>query len=114
MMLLVRASAGMILWAFGFSLLYAQHGLGCVHGWSGMPLMGGTLFRLVLVVTWLILGCGGIAIIRWTGTMPPGFERRLAVACSVAGFFGTLVTGAPVIVSSSCNHDPQTFIQIRG
>lgn len=101
-MLLARASAGMLLWAFGFCLLYALHGLGCVNGWSGVPLMGANLFRWILGLTWFILGCGGIAVMYWTEAMHPGFERKLAVACSVAGFLGTVVTGAPVILLSDC------------
>lgn len=102
MMLLARASMGMIWWAFGFSLLYALHGLGCANGWNSVSLAGGSLFRWILVGIWLVLGFGGAIVIRRAWIMPVGFERSLAVACGIAGFFGTALTGTPLMVSSTC------------
>jgi len=100
--LLARASAGLLLWAFGFSLLYALHGLGCASGWSHVPLAGGSLFLWILGVTWILLGCGAVAIIWWAWTRLAGFERRLAVASAFTGLVGTLVTGSPIALSSTC------------
>ena len=101
-MLLARASGGMLLWAFGFCLLYALHGLGCASAWDGVPLLGGSLFRWILDVVWLCLGCGGVAIIRWAAARPAGFERTLTAASGVTGLAGTIVTGSPIVLISSC------------
>lgn len=102
MKLLGRASAGLTLWAFGFTLLYALHGLGCAAGWSRVPLAGGTLFGWLMVTTWILLVAGAGAIVWWARTLPAGFERRLVLASALAGFAGILVTGSPVAVTSAC------------
>ena len=112
MMLLARISAGMLLWAFGFSLLYALHGLGCTQGW-GVSLLGGSLFRWILVVPWLLLIGGGAYLIWWTRAMGAGFARRVALLCSVAGLVGTIVTGAPVVITSACLPPPMTIDEGR-
>lgn len=102
MMLLARSSAGLILWAAGFSLLYGLHGLGCANGWNEVGLAGATLFRWLLVVTWLLLCVGAAAVVCWPRDAPAGLERRLSVTSALAGFAAMLITGAPVAVTSAC------------
>jgi hypothetical protein len=102
MRFLARACAGLLLWALGFSLLYTLHGLGCARGWSEVPLAGASLFRWIVGITWLLLGASGLALIRWARAAPEGLERRLSVTSAVTGLAATLVTGAPVVLTSAC------------
>ncbi|WP_052507802.1 hypothetical protein [Sphingomonas hengshuiensis] len=102
MRLLLRASAGLLLWGFGFALLYAMHGLGCAREGEGAALIGFTLFRASLIGTWLLLAAAGAAVIWWARRSPPGLERRLALASAVTGLVATIVTGMPVAATSVC------------
>ena len=102
MRFLLRSSAGLLLWALGFSVLYSLHGLGCESGWNEMPMPGGTLFGWVLVPTWALLCLGGAGIVRWAWAAPSGFARRLRLASALAGLAGTVITGAPVVLTSAC------------
>lgn len=102
MKLLGRISAGLILWAFGFSLLYALQGAGCAYGWEEMRLLGGTLLRWILVVTWLLLVAAGLALLRLTRFAPSPFEKRVTLATTLAGAGAMLVTGSPVALTSTC------------
>jgi hypothetical protein len=101
-MVLGRASAGLILWAFGFSLLYALHGIGCTSGWNEVQMPGGTLFRWVLVSTWVLLLLAGAAVIRVAWAAPSRFEKGLSLASALAGAGAILVTGSPVALTSAC------------
>lgn len=102
MKLLARASAGLLLWAAGFSLLYAVHGIGCSRRWDAMPLAGGTLFSWALGIIWLFACCAGMVTIWWAWTRLSGFERKLATTTALAGFAGTVVTGLPIFLISTC------------
>lgn len=102
MRLLARASAGLLFWAFGFSLLYGLHGIGCAYGWHSVELAGGTLFRWVMVGSWLLLCVVGAALIGWAKAAPAGLDRRLSLSSAVVGCAATLVTGVPVAVTSAC------------
>lgn len=102
MTFLARASAGLTLWAVGFCLLYALHGLGCARGWNSMSLAGGTLFVWMLGSVWFLLCCGGIGVLWWSWNRLAGFERRLACASAFAGLAGTAITGAPIVLISAC------------
>ncbi len=101
-MFLARASAGLILWAAGFSLLYGLHGLGCASDWNEVQVAGGTLFRWLLVSTWMLLCLGAAAVIRLARAAPSGLERRLSVTSAAAGLAAILITGAPVVLTSAC------------
>jgi hypothetical protein len=100
--LLARASAGLILWALGFVWLYTLHGLGCAREWNAVALAGGSLFRWVLVVSWVLLGAAAVALILWAKRLPVGFEGRLATTSAFAGAVGVVVTGMPVTLTSVC------------
>ncbi|MFC3125952.1 hypothetical protein ACFOD4_12860 [Pseudoroseomonas globiformis] len=102
MMFLARISAGLLLWAFGFSLLYALHGFGCESGWHEIRIAGSTLFRWVMVSTWILLSAAGAILIWWTRTASVGFEKRLSLASSVVGCAATVITGVPVTIASAC------------
>nr|WP_314073389.1 hypothetical protein [uncultured Roseococcus sp.] len=102
MMFLARASAGLGLWAFGFSLLYALHGIGCASGWNEVQMAGVTLFRWVLVSSWILLCLGAAAVVRWAWTAPSGFERGLGLASALVGLAAMFVTGAPVVLTAAC------------
>ncbi len=102
MKMLARATAGLWLWAFAFLLLYALHGIGCARGWDGVSLLGGTMFRWTMVVTWLCLAIGGGAVILWAKRAPKGLERRLGITSSIIGFVGTLAVGSPTVLTSAC------------
>jgi hypothetical protein len=100
--LLARISAGLILWAFGFSLLYALQGLGCAVGWDDTRLLGGTTLRWVLVATWLLLVVMGLALLCLARSAPSDFERRVALATTLAAAGAMLATGSPVALTSAC------------
>lgn len=102
MRLLGRISAGLILWAFGFSLLYALQGAGCAQGWEEIQLPGGTMLRWILVATWLLLVAAGLALLRLTRSASSDFERRVLLATTLAGAGAMLATGSPVALASAC------------
>ncbi|MCA1197266.1 hypothetical protein K9B35_04750 [Sphingomonas sp. R647] len=102
MRFLVRASAGLWLWALGFSLLYGLHGIGCAREWNRLPLLGGTVFGWSMIALWLILVATAAAMIMWARHSPEGLERRLTLCSTVVGFVSIVVTGAPVIATTAC------------
>ena len=102
MKMLARATAGLWLWAFAFLLLYVLHGIGCARGWDGVSLLGGTMFRWTMVVTWLCFAIGGIAIILSAKKAPKGFEQHLSITSSIVGLVGILVVGSPTALTSAC------------
>ena len=102
MKLLARISAGLLLWAFGFSLLYALQGAGCAYGWEEMQLLGATTLRWILVATWLLLVAAGLALLRLTRSASSDFEKRVTLATTLAGAGAILVTGSPVAFTSAC------------
>lgn len=102
MRLLARISAGLILWAFGFSLLYALQGTGCAYRWEGVSLFGSTMLRWILVATWLALVAAGLALLLLTRSASSDFERRVTLATVLAGAAAMLVTGSPVALTSAC------------
>ena len=102
MSLLARTSAGLILWAFGFSLLYALQGAGCAYGWHEVQLFGGTLLRWVLIVTWLVFVVMGLALLRIAQSATFDLEKRVTLATVLAGAGAMLVTGSPVALTSPC------------
>ncbi|MCW5737200.1 MAG: hypothetical protein KIS73_23950 [Enhydrobacter sp.] len=102
MILLARISAGLLLWAFGFSLLYALHGMGCAGGWTEVQMLGGTVFRWMLVSCWVLLLLAAISVIRLAWAAPSKFEKRVSLATALAGAGAILVTGSPVALTSAC------------
>lgn len=102
MKLLLQVSAGLIVWAAGFAMLYALHGLGCESGWHQRPWLGGTLFRWVMVSTWVALCLATLAIAYRSLHLPPGFTRKVTASTAFAALAAMIVTGAPVALASAC------------
>ncbi len=102
MRLLARISAGLILWAFGFSLLYALQGTGCAYGWDEIQLFGESLLRGVLVATWLALVAAALALLGLARLASSDFEKRVTFATTLAAAGAMLVTGSPVALTSAC------------
>jgi hypothetical protein len=100
--LLSRISAGFLLWAFGFSLLYALQGTGCAYGWEDVSLFGATMLRSILVATWLALVAVGLALLHLIRSATSDFEKRVTLATVLAGAGAMLVTGSPVALTSAC------------
>jgi hypothetical protein len=99
--------AGLMLWAVGFNLLYAVHGLGCGLGWGDRVLLGPfTLLNAALVPLWLMcLALGAVALRRAMRLRAEGVEPALRAAGLVggwAGLMGLVVTGAPVLLPAHC------------
>lgn len=102
MRMLARISAGLLLWAFAFSLLYALQGAGCAYGWQEIQLAGASLLRWMLVLTWLLLVAVGLALLRLTRSASSDFERRVTLATTLTGAGAILITGSPVALTSAC------------
>lgn len=103
MISLIRASAGLIVWAGAFSLLYALHGIGCSARWPTIAVTPGiTLHRLVLIVAWLLCIGAGLALVMMTKGARSTLLDRLARRSSIVGLAATIVTGLPVLLLPDC------------
>jgi len=102
MRLLLGASAGLWLWALGFSLLYGLHGIGCAQGWHRVSLLGGTIFGWSMISAWVLLIATAVAMIFWARHSRAGLERRLTLCSTLVGFVSIVVTGLPVIATTAC------------
>lgn len=107
MALVIRALAGLLLWAGGFSLLYALHGYGCAAGWGARPIAGAfTLLNAALAGSWLILLAAALAWAGWVhASRLPGNQPilwRVAGISAWVGLGGLLLTGAPVLLPAHC------------
>ncbi len=102
MSFLLRISAGLLLWAGSFSTLYALQGISCALGWDVISLPMGSLYRWLLTIVWLIfLALSGWLVRSAMGT-PKGLERKLALSSALIGFAAILITGSPVLLTSTC------------
>lgn len=102
MRLLGRISAGLILWAFGFSLLYALQGAGCAGGWHEVPLWGGSALRWILISTWLLLVVTIVTLLPLARAAPSTFEKRVTLATTLFAAMAMLATGTPAVLASTC------------
>jgi hypothetical protein len=103
MIALVRMSAGLIVWAVAFCVLYALHGLGCARGWATIGLGATSAHRAALIAAWLLcIGTGiGVAVWRWparSGTLVERTGWRLALV----GVAATAITGLPIVTLPAC------------
>lgn len=101
MRLLLRWIAGLIVWAAGFNLLYALHGIGCGAGWDGRTIGPLSVFRWALVLGWLAPATVG-AWLAWRERHPVDRAGRIALACAGVGLTATVATGAPVLFFPAC------------
>lgn len=100
---LLRMSAGLIVWAIAFCLLYALHGIGCAAGWSSAMLPGGiSLHRGTLIAAWLVCIAAGVGIAlsqRWPRTT---LIARTAWRLAWVGVIATVATGLPILILPAC------------
>lgn len=99
----VRAILGPLLWAIGFSMLYAMHGAGCAWGWPSVATPLGSLHHLVLILLWGFFLTGGLVLALWQGRK--GGDGRAAEIVRIGAWTGlgaTLLTLFPVLGISSC------------
>lgn len=95
MIALLRMNAGLILWAVGFSLIYAVHGVGCAAAASWV----GPVMRTI----WLMILGLHVALLLWLYRVDRGTGLdRIGVWTAVAGAGATLITGLPVALPTSC------------
>lgn len=102
MRLLFNATAGLMLWAASFSILYALQGSSCALGWDRVMTPFGTLSGLLLVTSWCIFVAVGALAIRWATKLPRGLEHKLGLSCAIIGFVAIIITGLPVLIASTC------------
>jgi hypothetical protein len=107
MALVIRALAGLLLWAAGFSLLYGLHGYGCAAGWGTQAVAGPfTLLNAALIGAWMMLLAAalGWALLVHAGRVPGNQPILLRVTeiSAWVGLAGLLLTGAPVLLPAHC------------
>jgi hypothetical protein len=100
---LLRMSAGLIVWAVAFCLLYALHGLSCARGWATIGLGVTSVHHAALIAAWLLCIGVGIAIAAWrwparSGTLVDRTGWRLALI----GVAATAITGLPILTLPAC------------
>lgn len=98
---LLRAIAGLILWAIAFSMLYGLHGLGCALGWDRQSVGPFTLFRLSLIATWIV-AVAAAAGLCWFEWGKRGAVARLSLTIAGIGLAGTILIGTPVLFFPAC------------
>ena len=103
MKFLLRASAGLFVWAASFSLLYALQGLNCALRWHDITMPFGTAADWILTTTWSIFMVISSHFIRKANRLPMGLERQLALSSAVIGLVAIIITGSPVLGTSSCS-----------
>lgn len=107
---LARSLAGPGIWALAFAATYALHGAGCALGWAELYLTasaggGLDLHRALLLGCWIgALVAGGALVIRLSRAGGGGgaLHRRLPVAGAWIGLVASLITLAPVVLTTSC------------
>lgn len=103
MKFLLRSSAGLLLWAANFSLLYALQGLSCALRWQHIITPVGTVSSWVLIMTWSIFIVISSLFICKASRLPEGLERQLALSSAVIGLVSIIIIGSPVLTTSSCS-----------
>lgn len=105
MMALLRCVAGLVGWAIAFSMLYGLHGLSCALSWHELQVVGVSIARLLLLLTYFSW-IGGLAWLSWSlrpMASRPGLLSWLAFASAIAGLVSTVYTGLPVLVTGLCH-----------
>ncbi|MFV3077069.1 hypothetical protein [Niveispirillum fermenti] len=99
----LRALLGPLLWAVGFSLLYAVHGAGCAWGWPAVATPLGSLHHVILILLWVLFLAGGLALALWLGRKQGnGRAAEIVRIGAWTGLGATLLTLFPVLGISSC------------
>lgn len=106
---LLLAVSGFVVWSAAFTAIYAVFSLGCWLGWDRMA-MGPTSVQKVLTgAVWLAsIGMGGVVVWLVRRRMRHGLEPMapmlgvLLPAANLAALAATVVTGIPILLTSSC------------
>lgn len=104
MIALLRAVAGLIVWALAFSAIYGLQGLVCGLRWQAVALGPLSLGRALLILLWLAF----VALLSWMNwrfwprRKDSGLLSRLAAATALIGLVATAYTGLPVVSTSVC------------
>lgn len=100
---LVRMSAGLIVWAVTFCVLYGLHGVGCTAGWPSTPLTGWLdLHRAILAAAWLAGIAAGVAVVLAFRAPRPTLIARTGWRLAWVGLIATMATGLPILVLPAC------------
>ena len=104
---LLAVVAGLLVWAAGFSVLYGLSALGCEFGWTDRALAGLSLFKLVLVLVWVLHIVMLAFLLRWSWMRPAegrleNFLRSVGSTLAAAGFAAMIWTGLPILTTSPC------------
>lgn len=103
MIALLRMSAGLIVWAVAFCILYALHGIGCAAGWSSTMLPGGIgLHRFALIAAWIACILAGVVVL-WSLRAPRAtLIERTGWRLAWVGLIATVMTGLPIPLLPAC------------
>ncbi|OWK30457.1 hypothetical protein [Sphingomonas dokdonensis] len=104
MIALLRAVAGLIVWAVAFSAIYGAQGLVCARGWQDVAIGPVGLGRALLIALWLAF-CAVLGRMTWRlrcAWHGGVFLDRLAAASAVVGLISTVYTGLPVVATAVC------------
>jgi hypothetical protein len=94
---LLRAVAGLVLWAAGFSIIYGVHGLACADA----ARVTTALYRWAILATWCVAIAGGAWLV-WRARTADDFTGRMALAGAGIGLCATVATGVPILVFPVC------------
>lgn len=99
---LLRLAAGPLIWAAGFSAIYALHGIGCAEGWPLVATPLGPLHRVVLLGGWIAtLAAVTLVVVRRPRPALDRGDRLLGLGAWI-GLVSVVVTLAPVVMAESC------------
>lgn len=103
MIALLRMSAGLIVWAIAFCVLYGLHGIGCAVGWPSTTLPGGiSVHRGVLIAAWLACIATGVAVALSQRGRRSTLIERTGWRLAWVGLIATVITGLPILMLPAC------------
>ncbi|KQP21223.1 hypothetical protein [Pseudorhodoferax sp. Leaf265] len=98
---LLGTTAGLLVWASSFVVLYAGLTLGCEAGWHARRLYGINLLTGALALAWLLHLLALAALWRWFGPWT-GALRHMARVLTAVAAAATLWTGWPLLALPPC------------
>jgi hypothetical protein len=103
MIALARMTAGLVLWAIAFCVLYGLHGIGCAAGWAGVAAGPVSLHRMLLLLAWVACIAASLALALWLRRgAGHGLIERTAEVSAWVGLAATVVTGVPIVTLPVC------------
>lgn len=102
MRLLLRLTAGWIVWAAALCVIYGLHGVSCAGGWDSRLVAGVSTHRLALMAAWSAACLIGVALaVRLSRHTDKPLDRAVA-ASAWAGVVANVVTFLPVLWVPDC------------